>query len=140
MIFYIITSLVTKKDGNLENQENVYEATIQYDKILVSNILNQSPHEYYVLVYFEDDMYFDLYNTYLSIYATTVEGAVPYYLVDMSEVFNEYFIADDSNLKVTDSKDFKFKDTTLIRVIDGKVVSTYETREDITSKFGRMTK
>lgn len=141
VVFYIITLFVTKKDELSNNTtEQSFEATIQYDKILAGNILNQKNDEYYVLVYFSDDQYVDLYMNYLSYYKMMIEEAVPYYTVDMSDVFNNQFISDESDLNVTDSRDFKFSQTALLRIKDGKVISTYETKDDITAKFSRMTK
>lgn len=142
VVFYVITLFVTKDKDKVNNNSNEqsYEATIQYDKILAGNILEQKDNEYYILAYFPDDKYVDLYMSYLSYYEMTVEGAVPYYTVDLSDVFNNQFVHDESNLNVTDSKDFKFSQTALLRIKDGKIISTYETKDVITSKFGRMTK
>lgn len=141
VVFYVITVFVTKENKtDNDNLEQSYEATIQYDKILAGNILNQKDNEYYVLVYFPEDQYVDLYMSYLSYYEMTVEGAVPYYTVDISDVFNNQFISDESNLNVSDPKELKFSDTTLLRIKDGKIISTYETKDNITAKFGRMTK
>lgn len=137
--FYFVTLFVTKDEKTEEKQENTTEATIQYEKILVSNILSQKAKEYYVLVYFEDDNYVDLYKNYLSYYSTK-EGSVPYYYVDVNEVFNKSFISEKSKLNVSNSKDFKFKETALLRIQDGKIISTYEGKDNITGKLGRMTK
>lgn len=140
VVFYIITLFVTKEDKDSNSTEQSYEATIQYEKILAGNILSQKPSEYYVLVYFSDDQYVPLYENYLTYYTMVKEDAVPYYTVDMDDVFNNEFVSEESNLNVSVAKDFKFKQTTLLRIIDGKVISTYETKDDITGKFGRMTK
>ncbi|MBP3920543.1 MAG: hypothetical protein J6D28_03145 [Bacilli bacterium] len=140
--FYVITLFVTKKDEDKGvNEEQNYEATIQYDKILASNILSQKPTEYYVLAYFNDDPYVDLYKNHLMNYEVKKgENAVPYYYVDMDEVFNSSFIGEQSNLNVSNATDFKFSQTALLRIQKGKVISTYETKDIITAKFGRMTK
>jgi len=140
--FYVITLFVTKKDDdtNNVNNEESYEATIQYEKILAGNILSQSSNDYYVLIYFNDDEYVDYYKNYLSYYKTKVENSAPYYFVDMDEVFNSSFIADKSNINVSDAKKFKFSQTTLLRIKDGTVVSSYEGNDQITGKLGRMTK
>ena len=76
-LFYVITLFVTKnddKDNSSNNAEENVEATIQYEKILAGNILSQKSDEYYVLVYFEDDRYIDLYKSYLSYYSTLLCG------------------------------------------------------------------
>jgi len=140
--FYVITLFVTKKDDNKsdDNNEQSYEATIQYDKILAGNIFSQNKDEYYVLAYFKDDSYVDYYKSYLSYYSEKVESAVPYYFVDLDDVFNSSFVDEKSNLNVTDVKKMKFSQTTLLRIKDGKVISSYEGNESITGKLGRMTK
>lgn len=141
-LFYVITLFVTKKDSSSTTNEgeNDAQVSIQYEKILASNIFTQKNSEYYVLVYFSDDNYLDLYKSYLSYYMTSIEGAVPYYLVDMSDVFNKSFVAEKSNLNVSNIKELKFSQTALLRIRDNKIVSTYEGNEQITGKLGRMTK
>ena len=142
-LFYVITLFVTKnddKDNSSNNTEENVEATIQYEKILAGNILSQKHDEYYVLVYFEDDRYIDLYKSYLSYYSTSVDNSLPYYYVDIDDVFNKSFISEKSNLSVTKANDFKFSQTALLRVKDSKVISTYEGNEQISGKLGRMTK
>ena len=141
-LFYVITLFVTKDEDNSSNnntEENL-EATIQYDKILVGNILSQNVDEYYVLVYFNDDKFIDLYKSYLSYYSVKVDNSLPYYYVDINDVFNKSFISEKSNLNVTKANDFKFSQTALLRVKDSKVISTYEGNEQISGKLGRMTK
>ena len=140
-IFYIITLFVIKKDEQkTENNEETTEATIQYQKILVSNILSQKDNEYYVLVYTENDPYYDAYENYLLYYEMAKEDAVPYYYVELNNAFNKKFINEKSNLKVEKAEEFKFSETTLLRIKDGKVISTYEGKDSITGKLGRMTK
>ncbi len=140
-LFYVITLFVTKDKNttNTSNEENT-EATIQYEKILATNILSQKNNEYYVLVYFNSDKYVDVYKSYLSYYSSKVENSVPYYFVDMDDVFNNSFVSTESSLSVTKVNDLKFSQTALLRVRDNKIISTYEGNEQITGKLGRMTK
>ena len=139
-VFYIITLFVTKNDDNKndDSKEQSTEATIQYD--LAGNIFSQKDDEYYVLAYFKNDKYVDYYKSYLAYYKDKVENAVSYYFVDMDDVFNNDFIAEKSNLNVSDVKKLKFSQTALLRISDGKIVSSYEGNENITGKLGRMTK
>ena len=137
--FYIVTLFVTKDEKEEPSTEETTEATIQYEKILVGNILTEKPSEYYVLVYFEKDQYLNLYKQYLEYYKT-LEGAMPYYFVNMDESFNKQYIGEKSKLNASDSKDFRFKETSLLRIQKGKVIATYEGKDNITGKLGRMTK
>ena len=139
-LFYVITSLVVKNKDKTENKQENNEVVIQYEKILVSNILSQNNTEYYVLAYTSNDSYLDAYKNYLLFYETSKQDAVPYYFVELDNTFNKGFISEKSNLNVDKSENFKFSQTTLLRIKDGKVISTYEGKENITGKLGRMTK
>lgn len=142
-IFYVVTLFVTKEDNNNETNDNnnsITETNIDYSKILAGNILSQKDSEYYALICFKDDMYVDSYKSYLQYYKDKIEGAVPFYFVDINNTLNSRFISDNSNLSVTDAKDFKFSQTTLLRIRDGKVISSYEGNDNIAGKLGRMTK
>lgn len=140
-IFYIITLFVVKKDSDTNDDTSTpTEVTIQYEKILVSNILSQNSSEYYVLAYTNNDPFLDAYENYLIYYETAKENTVPYYYVELNNTFNKNFLSDKSKLNVENSQDFKFSQTTLLRIKDGKVISTYEGNESITGKLSRMTK
>ena len=140
-LFYVITLFVTKKDSDTTGSSNEpdKEVSIQYENILAGNIFSQKDSEYYVLVYFRDDKYLDLYKSYLSYYKSNVSDAFPYYLVEIDDSLNSSFISDKSNI-VSNIKDLKFSQTALLRIRDKKIISTYEGNEQITGKLGRMTK
>jgi len=139
-LFYVITLFVTKKeDTKTTSNEPDKEVSIQYENILAGNIFSQKSTEYYVLVYFKDDKYLDLYKSYLSYYKSNVSDAVPYYLVEIDDSLNSSFISDKSNI-VSNIKDLKFSQTAFLRIRDKKIISTYEGNEQITGKLGRMTK
>ena len=140
-LFYVITLFATKNDNSGENNNNEdLNSTIQYEKILAGNILSQKDSEYYVLVYFNSDEYVNLYKNYLVYYASKATNPVPYYQVDMDDVFNKLYISEKSNLNVSNSSDFRFSQTALLRVKDSKVISSYEGKDQIEGKLGRMTK
>lgn len=141
-IFYVITLLVTGKDTaetDVSNSENL-DVTIQYQKILAGNVLSQKNDEYYVLAYFNDDQYLNFYKSYLDFYKSNVDGSVPYYFIDLDEVFNSSFVSDESNLNFDSISNLKFSQTTLLRIKDGQIISTYEGNKQISDKLGRMTK
>ena len=140
-IFYVITLFVVKKDENkTTTQEETTEATIQYQKILVGNILSQKEDEYYVLIYKNDDKYVEAYKNNLTYYAMTKEDSVPYYFVELDNSLNKSFITEKSKLNVENAKDLRFSQTTLLRIKEGKIISTYEGKERIIGKLDRMSK
>lgn len=134
-IFFFITKIVNniKKD----NEELITSGEIQYDQILVSNILNQSSSEYYVLIYDKSELYFNAYNTYLNIYKAK-ENALPVYTANLSSGFNKSYYAEESNVLVSNINDLKVKGSTLVRVQNGTVVSAYEGPESILEQLESM--
>lgn len=130
LVFYFITVLVNKKDDNNTYSENT-TATIQYDKILVGQILNRDEKDYYVLVEKENDQYNSLYNYYLSSYDGENKN-FKYYTVDLSDVFNGNHVGEQT-VVTGDVANFKFASTTLLRIKNGKATKVYTERDAIVS-------
>ena len=130
LIFYFITLLVNRKDDEIEYRENT-TPTIQYNKILVGEILNRQETAYYVLVEKENDQYVELYNYYLSNYSGNDKN-LKYYTVDLSDVFNGNHIGEQT-IVGENTSEYKFADTTLIKVQEGEVAEIYKDRNSITS-------
>lgn len=108
-----------------EKINNKKEPVLQYEKILAKDILNQEEANYYVLIYdFKDDKLKELVNTYKN------KNALKIYEVDKNMALNKDFVSDTPNLKVSNIKDFKVKENTLIEIKGKSVISAY-TGEDI---------
>lgn len=128
LIFFGITYLVTKKSDTKEKEET----EIQYTEILVGEIWNKGG-TYYVLVGYEEDSYMSMYETYLNLYKNYKDSDSKYYLINLDNVFNRNYVAETSNLYTTNPSEVRFKDTTLLKVVDGTVTETYEGKDAITS-------
>ena len=68
LVLYFVTVLYLKKDEVKEETETEISATIQYEEILASKLLTQSPKDYYVFAYNEEDLYLTTYNILLGNY------------------------------------------------------------------------
>ena len=121
LFFYGITMLVNKE----KQKDSDTTATIQYDEILVGNILKQPNDEYYVMIYDNDDSNTSLYKTYINLYMQKDE-AIRVYTSQLSNVFNQKFKSEKSNLKVDDILDLKIKSSTLLKIKNKKIISSYE--------------
>lgn len=124
LVFLLITNVINniKKD----KKDPVTNGTIQYDEILVSNLLTQQNNTYYVLVYDSKDLYFNAYNTYITAYKGS-ENAQRFYTAVLSNGFNKkYYSEKDSNVVGANIDNLKFKDTTLVKVENGAIVASYE--------------
>ncbi|NLL45120.1 MAG: hypothetical protein GX247_05605 [Mollicutes bacterium] len=128
LLFFTITYLLTKKEDKLPPLEE--ELEIQYDEILIGELLNKKENEYYVLVTKEDDHFVDLYKAYLQEYEDR-EKAIRVYYSNLDNVFNQKYQANESKLSISDIKNIRFKGTTLLKIKKGKIVSYYETKDKI---------
>lgn len=101
------------------------EPVLQYEKILAKDILNQEEANYYVLIYdFKDGKLKDLVTSYKD------KKSLKIYEVDKNMALNKDFVSDIPNLKVTNIKDFKVKENTLIEIKGKSIISAY-TGDDI---------
>ena len=132
LLFYLITYVVESGNKNKNQDNDETEVTIQYDEILISNLLEQPNKEYFVLAYDENDQYFTAYNTYLSTYKTKT-GALRYYTSIISNGFNKIYYDKDADSKPNVSKlrDFKLNKSTLFRITDCKITKTNEGHDAI---------
>lgn len=140
VIFYGITILVTKykkKDNGKTNKKPI-SAVIEYDKIQMGTIFSQPKEEYYVLIEKEDSPYNDLFESYLSVYEIT-ENALKVYKVNMDDVFNQFYVAEQSVLETSDISKFKVSDVTLIKVKNKAVIESYEGIEKVEEALKKIT-
>lgn len=135
LVFYGITLLVDKKEPTQEN--GVVQETIQYDEILVGQILNRDEKEYYVLIKNSDNHYNDLYAMYLK---KTISGSenIKYYTVDLSSAFNASYCGESTVVEKGDFYNSKFADTTLIKIKNKKISKVYSTHDDILAILEQM--
>lgn len=136
LAFYLITLVVTK---DKKQEETKTPATIQYDEILIGNILKQPNDEYYVLIIDTDDVYTALYTLQLDNYKDQ-KDSLKYYTANLANIFNAPFKADKANLDVTDIKDLKVTTSTLILVKKGKISATYEGSDAIKTHLASLIK
>ena len=126
-LFYGITALIVnnKKDKNEEINQDTPETNIQYEEIIVSNILKQTPVDYYVLATTNSD---DNYRQYISDFTTytTKKNALPTYRIDLDNSFNKKYLQETSNF---DNELPVFSGCTLIRVTEGAISEIHESSE-----------
>lgn len=125
ILFYLVTYFVKNK-----NTTTSTDTSIQYSKILASNILNASDTSYYVLVKYEDDKYNSLYEAYLG-NLNENDVTTTYYVVDLTSGFNKKYISQDENLKVSDASEFKFNKSALLKIEGGKVTRSLSGKDNI---------
>ena len=122
LIFNGLTVLVNQ-EKEVENPDT--PASIQYDEILIGNVLKQPNEEYYVMIYDDEDYDTSLYSTYLDLYKQKDE-AIRIYTSQLNNPLNQNFKAEKSNLDISDISDLKIQSSTLLKINDGKIEEFYE--------------
>ena len=121
LLFYGITYLVNKEK---DTTDTPVKTEIQYDNILIGNILTQPNDEYYVMIYDDNDYNSKVYEMYLSMYEDK-EDAIRYYTADLTNPLNSSFVSDESNFEIEDISDLKVSTSVLLKIKDKKIESVY---------------
>ena len=135
LAFYVLTIFINKKD-NVVNEEKKNE--IQYDEILIGDILNQPNDEYYVLIYDNSDLNLGLYDVYKTQYEQT-KDSLRFYEAVINNPLNSSYVAEENNFKITNIKDFRVKETTLLQ-IKNKKIKKYYVGEDVKNALSELVK
>lgn len=138
--FYLITTWVTKNsnNGSNQNKDTEQDTVIQYDDILLGNVLKQNKDEYYVLLIDKKEDK-SKYVTYISTYEEKEDG-LKIYTTYLDDVFNQNYKSEESNLMIENIDDLKVRTTTLFKVKDHKVIEAIEENENVQNKLIEMTK
>ena len=132
LVFYILTVTFTEEnhDDIFNNELNASE--IQYDEIIIGSMFNKDG-EYYVLLIDKDEVYKDIYNSYV----TTIKNNKKIYTVDLASAFNKKYISDEYSYN---KDDFKTKGTLLVKISNHEIKEHYETKEEILNKLKDLSK
>ena len=131
-LFYVLTYYIQKNKKTESNNNDTKNTitTIQYDEILMGEILNQSENEYYVLLVKNGD-YIKTYKEYISKYSN---GNKFYYsLIDNG--MNSRYLSDTSNLNVENIDELKVVGTSLVKVNSGKIIESYDGNSSVMQAF-----
>jgi len=131
VIYYVLAVFVTKEldisNGSKETSTITEEdPTTVSDKILASNIFNQTEEEYYVYFYDFNDEDELVSNVMSSITDLKV------YKVDTSSSLNSNYITkEDGNKDANDLDELQVKNPTVIKIEADEIVEYYEGSNDI---------
>lgn len=135
LVTYLILGIFVTKEISFSNKSEVEaEVQINYSKILASDIFEQKPSDYYVIVYDFSSSDSDLINYTLS----TTLLVTPYYYVNSIDEFNAKFIIKDedledviSNPSANSYSELKISGPTLIKISNGENVGYVEGTDEI---------
>ena len=134
---YGITRLINKdKDNN--DDRTVTAGSIDYDKVSVGTLFNRADNEYYVIVYDGEAPNAIYYSALMNKYMDKEKSNKVYFCDLSNELNKKYYVGEDkdSNQKATTSSELAFKDLTLIKIKNGKIVKYLETLDTIKTELG----
>lgn len=132
IIFYVITLIVNKKE-KIEGPK----ATIQYDEILIGNMLNRNNTEYYVMIYALDDDYNILYDAYISTYKNK-ENSIRFYTANLDNPLNSRYVFKEGQIVSPTADEILIKESTLFKIKDGKIEKSYSGFEEISTYLKKL--
>ena len=134
---YGITRLVNK-DNDEDSTREVTAGEIDYDIVSVGTLFNRADSEYYVIVYDGEDASAIYYSALMNKYMNK-EKAIKVFFCDLANELNKkYYVGEDgsSNPKATKAGELAFKDLTLIKIKNGKIVKYLESLDTIKTELG----
>lgn len=138
-MFYILTYYIQQKQNNNNSNYNSNDddlvTIIQYDEILIGSILAQSEDSYYVLITNQKD-YENRYNEYISRYNNNNK----FYYSIIDNGLNGKYKSETSNLNIENIQDLKISSTTLLKIIDGKIVEYYDGDSEVMQAIIKINK
>ena len=134
---YGITRLVNK-DKNNNDDRTVTAGSIDYDKVSVGTLFNRADSEYYVIVYDGEAPNAIYYSALMNKYMDKEKSNKVYFCDLSNELNKKYYVGEDkdSNSNATTSSELAFKDLTLIKIKNGKIVKYLETLDTIKTELG----
>lgn len=135
---YFVTAIVSGeiKFNKKENSDDV-ATNIQYEEIIVGQMLNRSDNEYYVLLFNFTDTFAGYYISLIDTY-TSKDKSLPFHIIDLEKQVNKQYVLEDGEYlieKPVRLVDFKASNPTLVRIKDKKIVERITGRDNILKFF-----
>ena len=120
LVFFLLVYLLTVFLTSRKSNEITSNASVQYSKIIVGEVMDMNEEKYLVFLF---DSEGDNASDYTSLVSTYREKDkhLTLYTVDLNEGLNKKYISEEENIKVDNIKDIKVKGDTLLLVENGKI-------------------
>ena len=134
---YGITRLINNNKDNNEDRK-VTAGAIDYEKVSVGTLFNRADDEYYVIVYDGEASNAIYYSALMNKYMNKEKSNKVYFCDLSNELNKKYYVGKDkeSNPNATISSELAFKDLTLIKIKNGKIIKYLETLDTIKTELG----
>jgi len=125
---YIYGSIKGDNKNKIERTNKA--GTVNYETLIVGTMLSKPDKEYYVLAFDSNSLDNNYIVTLANSYKSSTK-ALPVYTIDLSSEFNKSYVASESAYDKEDLSLIKFKSTTLVKVVDGKISKFIEDEDTI---------
>lgn len=133
---YFFTKLVVKKGET--NKNEVTAGEINYNKVIIGNMLNKAEDTYYVFAYKGNSNEAIQYSAIIDTY-NQKENSKKTYWADLDNALNERHVAlseDEVNVKTKELKELKIGDFALIKVSNKKIEKIITKVEEAKNELG----
>lgn len=136
---YFVTALASGeiKLGKTKVEEEKKETSIQYEEIMVGQMLNRSDDEYYVLLFNFTDTFASYYLSLKDSYAKE-DNSLPFYIIDLEKSVNKDYVLKDGE-KLIDKPvrlvDFKATSPTIVKIKNRKIIERISDRDNVLKFF-----
>ncbi len=131
VLIYFFTKIFVTKDLVKGHEVSYQDGVINYDNLIVGNMLSKNDKEYYVIAFDSTSNDSAYYHTLISAYKNK-DKALNIYSIDLSNELNKKYIdVNKPNLEFTSLDNLKLGEVTLFKVKVGKVSIYLTNVEDI---------
>lgn len=136
---YFVTALASGeiKFGKTKVEEEKKETSIQYEEIMVGQMLNRSDDEYYVLLFNFTDTFASYYLSLKDSYVKE-DNSLPFYIIDLEKSVNKDYVLKDGE-KLIDKPvrlvDFKATSPTIVKIKNRKIIERISDRDNVLKFF-----
>lgn len=137
LIVYGVTKLLSK-DNESDKTDYFTSGEIDYDIVTAGTLFNRNEKEYYVIVYDGENSQAIHYSAIVNKYMNKEESLKVYFCDLSNELNKSHYVGKDgnSNKDATKTSELAFKDLTLIKIKNGKIVKYIEGLDTIKSELG----
>ena len=127
LIVYGVSKIFIK-DQALETEKTVTEGKIDYVIVSVGTMFNRNYDEYYVAIYDEENPRAVLYSAIITKYINNEDSAKVFFCDLGNKLNSKYYVGEEgqSNPNAQNINELAFKDLTLVKIENGKIVKYIE--------------
>ena len=134
---YFFTKAFVTKDLFDKSKDNYTEGVINYDSVIIGNMLNRPYDEYYLLAFSSENLQQNYYEALMNKYKSK-EKSLKIFKIDLNNELNKKYVAEEKgkiSSKFESLENLKLGEITLIKVKNKKVIKFITNIDDIVKEL-----